>query len=228
MLASQSLTLAQDAGTEAEHSRGAVQTIKLTDLPEPPAPLAALIEQGTVKFFVGQLPSGKQDVNRSERRDQVRFTAETQFHMSFDYRSRTQWRLNRSAGKSKLVINVTFQSVKLKQTHDVWFEQRPATADFWTNRLVLHEFDHIRLSADPGIEKRFAQRLRERKVISEQIDNGARVNDTVVRQVVDKHVQQVFDEILELVNIRNQELDRQTNHGLQPLPEDSSLSEWLR
>jgi hypothetical protein len=228
VLASRSFAAAEQDSDEAEQRRGAVQTIKLTDLAEPPAPLAALIEQGTVKFFVGQLPSGRKAENLPGEENKLRFTAETQFNMNFDYRSRTQWRVQRSAGKAKLVINVLFPQVELKQTHDVWFQRRPATDGFWTNRLVLHEFDHVRLSSDPRIEKRFAQRLRDSKVITKLVDANARINDAVVRRVVDEHVKQVFAEILELVKVRNQELDRQTNHGVRPLPEDSTLSEWLR
>ena len=225
-LASQSPLAGEDSQHESDVS--VPETIQLTDLPEPPAELADWIQTGNVRFFVGQRPPESPGDGANDGRAKRKLAAETHFQLSFDYRSRTKWQIQKSEGTSKLLVTARFAKIKLARKHDVWFRKRPDAESFWNNRLVLHEFDHVRLSSEPGVEKRFTERLLAENVISQEIDSNARVTDAMVRKAVSDHVTRIFNDTVALVNIRYQELDRQTSNGIRPLPEDSSLSEWLR
>ena len=222
-LSSPTLCLLADDGRQQP---AGPEKIDLTDLPTPPDPLAELIKRGNVTFYVGErAPAARPD---APGRGGAKLGAETQYQLGFDYRCRSRWRIVNSAGQRQLSINVSYQRIKLNLSHEVWLRKRPESTGFWDNRLVLHELDHVRLSSDPTIEKRFIEALRRGNVISEEIDGNSKVTDSRVREIIDRHAQKIFAETIELINIRYQELDRQTDHGLRPLPADSSLSQWLR
>jgi hypothetical protein len=112
-------------------------------------------------------------------------------------------------------------------THDVWFREQPSTQDFWDDRLVRHELDHVRISTNPRIEKIFTELVRGDGRLLETIDEETKVTQSMVRSIVEKHVQSVFDDTIDLVQIRYQDLDAVTNHGLKPLPRDSEPMKWM-
>ncbi len=188
--------------------------------------LAKLIERGDVVFFVGEHTPDAGNRYFSIRPG-AKVGGETYFQLGFDYRCRSRWRIQESDGRRLLTITVSYQQIKLTRSHEIWLRKRPESSGFWNSRLVLHEFDHVRLSSDPTIEKRFVEKLRQQATVTEEIGSRLKVTDAYVQSVVDRHANEVFDETIELINIRYKELDRQTDHGLRPLPEDSSLAEWL-
>ena len=53
------------------------------------------------------------------------------------------------------------------------------------------------------------------------------ISDVFVREYVDRHVAEVFQQIASLVEIRYRELDRVTRHGQSEVPENSVLAAWL-
>ncbi len=213
-------------GDDGKQLHVGAEQIDLAELPDPPAELGKLIEEGDVSFFVGERAADAQ--SRSLNRGGTKLSAETHYQLGFDYRCRSRWRIAKSNGKRVVSITVSYQQIKLNRSHDIWLRSRPKSSGFWTSRLVLHEFDHVRLSSDPTIEKHFVDSLRKDKTITEELAANVRVSDTFVRAAIDRHAKKIFDATIELIDIRYKELDRQTDHGLQPLPEDSSLSRWLR
>ena len=213
-------------GDDAKQQLVGAEQIDLAELPDPPAELEKLIDEGDVSFFVGQRAADAQ--SRSPNRGGTKLSAETHYHLGFDYRCRSRWRIANANGKRILSITVAYQQIKLNRSHEIWLRNRPKSSTFWSSKLVLHEFDHVRLSSDPTIERHFVESLRKDKTITEEIAANVRVTETFVRAAIDRHAKEIFDETIALINIRYQELDRQTDHGLQPLPDDSSLAEWLR
>ena len=99
---------------------------------------------------------------------------------------------------------------------------------FWQDKLVLHELDHVTLSSDPRLVARFKEMLAENNVIVEELSSNGVVNSRVINRLVDRRTEQVFSQLNELVAIRYQELDRLTNHGVEPIPAESPLSGLLR
>lgn len=89
---------------------------------------------------------------------------------------------------------------------------RPDTETFWTNWLVLHELDHVRISSDPRHEELF------KKLVSEKAP---------FQQSAKEYVQDAFGKVTSLVDIRYQELDRLTNHGMLDLPKGTTLDAIL-
>lgn len=199
--------------------------IKLSELPMAPKHLAELIQQGRVRLFVGER---KPSADSGTGNPGSSMAAITHFDIGFDYQSRSRWTVRPLRGKRLLTINVTYSQISMKRSHEIWFRERPESNEFWENRLVLHEFDHVRLSSDPTLDKTFMRKLRDSKTITEEVRAGTRVSESYVRDVIDRQVKKEFAEMIDLVDIRYKELDRQTSHGRQPLPKDSSLSQWLR
>jgi len=192
--------------------------IKLADLPQPPAEISALIELGRVTFEAGPRDASQQPKNG--------LAAETHYRIAYKYSSRSRWKV--AADNKKVVINVRFFAVQWKPTHTIWFRRQPSLSDFWSNELVLHEFDHVRISNDPRFQSRFEESLQKRSVLTRALRAGDVVNRKLVDELVDEHVTEVFSDITELVSIRYKELDRVTDHGRRPVPTDSALNEFLK
>lgn len=192
----------------------AEKTLDLADLPVVPTALEALIKSADVTLETGD----------GDRRD-PKLAAETHYQIKYSYSSRATWRIDPSG--ENLRISVRYLNIKWQPTHRVWFRRVPPTDGFWSNRLVLHEFDHVRISSDPRFARNFEKKLRDNLVLRRKTPADRRVDRRYVDELVNKHVKGVFQEVSDLVAIRYKELDRITNHGRQPLPPDSSIAEFL-
>ena len=138
------------------------------------------------------------------------------------------WRTLSEGGSRTVRISVHFTKVKLTSKHQIWFLRHPGEKGFWDDRIVRHEFDHVRLSTLPNYSAQFAKNLRKNRYITRPVESGMQVNERFIRRLVDEHVKQEFEEVVDLVTIRYRELDRETRHGISPLPDESGLKEWLR
>ncbi|NNE00490.1 MAG: hypothetical protein HKN47_24505 [Pirellulaceae bacterium] len=207
------------------------QDVAIDDLPEPTEPVANLIEAGNVTFCTGQKPWKAMDKPQSQvalAKLGYQLEAETKLDLHCDYRSRTRWRIRRDGSQRILLITISYKSVGLKHRHDIWLKRLPAKEKFWSDRVVLHELDHVRISSNPYFAKRFTEKLRETKILRHPLSDGDEVGDEMVNRLVDEHVHKIYREISELVSIRYKELDRITRHGIDPIPAESKLTDWLQ
>ena len=190
-------------------------TLSAGDLPVPPDDVAELLECGRVTFRYGPRPSLGNDALADQS---LKVAGETRFHLEYRYSSRTRWRTRRGDDERQVVIDVEYDSLRLDFFHDVWFRKKPSLQSFWDERLVRHELDHVRISSNPRIEERFAALVRRHSTIVRAIPQETAVDNALVRELVKQQVQEAFDEIVDLVQIRYVELDRLTRHGMRPLP----------
>ncbi len=188
--------------------------ISLDDLPSPPGELERLIEAGEVSFEFG-----------GDATDRP-FAAETHYKIAFDYKTRTTWRLSSNGRQLRIIMRLS--RLSWQPRHKVWFRNRPGSETFWNNPLVLHEFDHVRLSTDPRWKEKLEEFKRKPAVIQHDLSSGEPVTPAMVDQVVEQYLQSRLEEVFDLIDIRYRELDRETAHGRTPLPEDSPLMRYLR
>lgn len=192
------------------------QTIRLADLPEPPETIKRWIDSGDLKIsFGGRRPS------------QEGMAAETTFRMVHRYRSNPRWTMHQAGSNRICQIRFRFRLVQLRTTHEIWFLERPDTERFWSDPLVLHEFDHLRLSADPRLGDRFRKLVYQTSVIERSVENGETVDANWVEEQVDQYVQQQFNKVTDLASIRYRELDRLTDHGRRQIPADCEIAQTL-
>ena len=144
--------------------------------------------------------------------------------MAHRYRSFPRWSSRKSDSGTTGLIRLQFRLVNLQTTHEIWFRDRPNSKDFWTNPLVLHEFDHVRLSADPRLANRFEELVYETKSLTHHFSKSESINNRSVQQVVDDFVQAKFTQINELTSIRYKELDRLTNHGRRQINAETEIA----
>lgn len=214
------------AGTDGLDAK--VTEIDQSTLPKPPPAIAALIQQGNVRLITGRQPESSQPGSLPSRR----LAGQTEFNFHFRYDSRARWTLsNRSSGSSSnqatVRIRVRFRSVKLEVKHDVWLREPPQANAFWENTIVLHEFDHVRISSDPRIEKYFLDQVKQLAQfsvpLSQVANRSGRVEAKKVQSLIDSRMHSILDDTTDFVRIRYRELDRLTMHGMRPLPESSDL-----
>ncbi|MGI9472571.1 MAG: hypothetical protein ACR2NZ_13610, partial [Rubripirellula sp.] len=155
-----------------------------------------------------------------------KITGATRYNIEYNYRSRSQWRIDR--GRRQLIITVRYQRIDWEPKHVIWLRDMPPTQGFWSGQILRHEFDHVRISNDPRMGKRFQELLREQAVFRHDLKPGETVNSAKVEQLVEQHVESIFQELADLISIRYVELDRETNHGAVKLPATSKLFPLLR
>lgn len=185
--------------------------IELAQLPAPPIEIAELLRRAGVKFTYGaeEMPTGAMPTS-GRRHDAL-----TDYKLS--YRYRTQDRAQVAGSRQEIVTTFRAGTASLANKHVVWFRKLPEFETFWTNRLVLHELDHVRISSDPRLEERFREQLAA-------VVLPARPASQIVRD----RAEECFQRVSSLVAIRYHELDRLTIHGSRELPEGSSLDSLLR
>lgn len=193
--------------------------LSMSSLPEPPRQLKKLLSAGAVTFELGPR------VNAED----PRIIGETRYYISYHYKSEAKWQLLRDdQGSRVLIIDAGFSHVQWKPRHVIWLRDEPEEEEFWSNDVLLHELDHLRISTDPRFAKRFAEVLRQSRVIRHSLAPGEVAGRELTDKLVERETRAVFDELTDLIAIRYRELDRETSHGRKPLPPDSKLHDLLR
>jgi len=220
--------------------------IQLRDLPPPPPELEEWIKRGNVVFEHAGSPA-KQDpkssgggINRTEQSESGRsdsgenrsptfksnYSAETRYNIHFDFLTQNTWRY--VPVRRAILIKLGLRRVVWHPDHTIWFRKRPVASTFWSNSLVLHEFDHVRISSDPRLEAKFTSMMHKPITVQHPLAPGEVVGQQLVDRVIKEHLQSMYEEAIDLINIRYVELDRETLHGRRPLQKNSSLYEQLR
>ena len=194
------------------------EPIPLSSLPDPPPEIAKGLRDWHVQLTTGPLPASD-PVNRR------RLSAKTDYEIAFNYRCQPQW--THDSVRRTVRIGVKFTRIQWRPTHTIWLRSPPTASQFWSDPLVLHELDHVQISADPRIKKKFIDLLKSQTVITASVGANEVVNRSLVDRLVREHVAQLFQQMTDLIDIRYQELDRITNHGRRPIPEDSVIRDWL-
>ncbi len=188
------------------------------ELPEPPEELANWIRKGKVRFEF-YTPGNKP---RS-------FDGETQFEYRYDYRCRSDWKLTRVDGKPGLEIHISYSDVKLEMTHLILLPEK-MIPNVFEQTLTKHEFDHVRISAQPGLEKVLRSMLIRRNstirhvLDAENDDFQGTPNEAdlarISQSVINKQSDLVFEDFAELIKIRYRELDRVSRYGVEALSDE--------
>lgn len=196
--------------------------IPLDSLPPPPAEIAKWIRLGNVQFFTGG------DAPASNSGSLSKLDAATTYRFSYKVPSQSQWQTRNVGGSSKVTVKVAYQDIRLVPTHEVWLRNPVKPSRFWSDKLVRHELDHVRISSDVRWEKRFAQSVRRNDEFSRDLSSSSRsVQLSDVNRWINEAAQKRFEEINELIEIRYRELDRWTNHGRKALPEHVTLESLI-
>lgn len=183
------------------------------DLPAPPLAFEQLKKDGNVAFVF-------YDAAKFPRQ----YAGETRFRIDYQAESNFRWRLIRQAnGQRSLVIRTGFSEPQFQIQHQILLPSTTADQQFYLQRLVRHEFDHVRVSADPRYRNLLAKWLKDDlKVVRVEIDGeySKRELNSLASKAVKEQADQLFQKMLELIQIRYSELDRTTRHGTEALPDD--------
>lgn len=177
--------------------------------PPAPEPIRQLLKEADVSFeFYGEGEGDRQ------------YPGLTTFDASYSYRARHSFRVAGSGADRQLLVQPRISSLRFTRSHTIRLPRSLQGPDFFTNRLVLHELDHVRISNDPRWEQLFRSRVREIDLLAAPLPPGTNAIKRVAEQVIRDAIEKAFREVQQLVEIRYQELDRVTQHGLRPLPEE--------
>lgn len=235
--------------TAADPRLGPVRSLE--EMPQPPGAIEDWLRQAGVTFRIGgQRPSLVRGAPEAVGATRV-FQAETQFRLSYTFRSQTRWQWQ---GRD-LVVTIDYDDLQVHSEHEIWLRAMP-DGDFWASPLVRHELDHVRISSDPRVAAHFRKRVQATvelrltpDLLANLIDVGViqpSLADRFARQavrpiarrrvpldqdamaaIVEHIVARQFRKTVQLVQVRYRELDRVTDHGDRPVPEEGPVRRWL-
>jgi hypothetical protein len=205
-----------DDGRDESKLRAVDRDGKPVPIPPPPNEIANWIEAGDVRFEF-------YDPELTPRS----FAGETQFEFKYRYDSRSNWKRKDQEGKPGIEIKIEYDAVYLDRNHRILLPQKLLRPDLFQHPLTLHEFDHVRISADPRLPRLLESMLKERNaVVTKVLDvdedefQGAPTKQDLARisqRLVKEASERVFQDFVAIVSSRYQELDRLTRYGTQPL-----------
>lgn len=180
---------------------GCAQTVE--QLPAAPADLARKIEQCSVSFsFYDAKPSDQ------------KYTGQTNFKIYVDYRYRTQMRSVRRARSVHYRIALSYTKIAVTPSNVISLPRSLLTENFWSEQLVLHEFDHVRVNCDPRIALLTRHLIRgvNRLDIVTELDEA--LSRERIAEEIDARIRRVTAEVTDLVQKNNDLLDTVTRHGV--------------
>lgn len=186
--------------------------IEVTELPAPDETIAKVVKNGNVEFKF-------YDANKIRRR----FTGETRMVMNYYTNVKFRWRVVRNQGKRQLAVTVDHRPTRFEFFHQILLPRAHANEQMFAVPLVLHELDHVRVSLDPRYQAQFEEWFQEAtKSLTIEIDSRTKEDDfeSLIHAEVQAQSAQCFEKVLQLIHIRNRELDRQTQHGELKLADD--------
>jgi len=186
--------------------------VVIENLPNPPEALQSVIETGRVEFRF-------YEADKMPRR----FAGETRMAMVYRLEYTYRARLIRVGGKRRLQVKLQYRPTQFTRLHQILLPIAHAHVGMFEVPLVLHELDHVRIGIDPRYPALFDQWLQE-TTENLTFDGNAEVGEAEleawVQREVDDQATACFARLMQLMEVRQRELDRVTEHGLQPLPVD--------
>ncbi len=182
------------------------------DLPEPTEEIAKLWKAVHVEFKF-------YDAEQIQRR----FSAETRMAMKYRLDFEFRWQMAREGGKRHLLVTIDHRPTKFELFHQILLPKEHATSTMYSVPLVLHELDHVRITADPRYPALFDQWFQEKTTtLKIELKRQARERDfeALIQEEMQTNAEGCFERMLQMIEIRNRELDRLSRHGRVPLPVD--------
>lgn len=178
-------------------------------LPAPPPEIAQLIRRGDVSFTL-----------YDPERDPQEFAGITRFDLQYRYEATSRWTVRRAGSRRQLRIRPKFHRLDLEFRHEVLVPASVQGDGFFGHPLVRHELDHVRVSTDPRLEALFQRWIKEDlQQLSIRLEPSQQPDDQLVRDQVEEAIQKIFQRLIDMVRIRYDQLDRETDHGQRALPE---------
>lgn len=175
--------------------------------PPPPPELKELMERGGVTFDFYD-PAKRQ----MERPARTRFTLSCNWNFRVMPDSRMQGKRVRLTLKP-FDVQVTSQ---IQQT--MTLPQSLVDDTFWKRSLVLHEFDHVTIAADPRPRRLIQHLALKMRVIERTLEPGQKPSDTLNTQIVNDELNARRAAVTDLINRNHALLDAKSDHGNVVLP----------
>jgi hypothetical protein len=155
-----------------------------------------------------------------------RLDAHTKFELNVQSRWEYSLSVVRRNGQLELVVLPTFTKLDTSVRHLL----RLPTDDPNTDRfrtLLLHEYDHVAISADGRIGLILKRLILGIGTIQKPWKGPIPPPDVQVNALISAEVESRKNAVVKLVEFAYQKLDRQSDHGRRPLPNRSLFGGWL-
>ncbi|MBL8891879.1 MAG: hypothetical protein JNL67_18025 [Planctomycetaceae bacterium] len=181
------------------------ELFEVEKLPTPDEATSQVIESGKVEFKF-----------YDDTLIQRKFTGETRMAIKYQLDVKFRWRVTRNDGKRQLLVTVDHRPTKFDLFHQILLPRDHAREDMFSIPLVLHELDHVKITLDPRYVSLFEEWYQnETKSLTLALEAGTKESEfnALINNEIQAKAQQCFARMLQLIHVRNRELDRLTKHG---------------
>lgn len=185
-----------------------VTCLAQVEIPEAPEEFAELIERGNVTY----------DFSSPRRYD-----AET--HYTYDIRFNFLASSKRSASRTGVreVVTIRFTRLRVVLANQIRLSPSIVSDDFWNTRLIEHEFEHVRVNADPRVFLLIERVIRKNNKLQFDLPVGQRASSQQVRSALDTRIQESIKICERLVQRNTNLLDQITRHGQSTLESEPNF-----
>jgi hypothetical protein len=161
----------------------------------------------------------------NDKEEKRRFRGETRFILTYGLDYNVQMRVVRRGRETLLRVRTQLKPIEFKFRHQILLPFDDAVADWFQRPLPRHEWDHVRISLDERYRHQFQQVVEEELkdfTISltreETLDMREERLFALAQRRIEEVAKKQFESTLQLIEVRNRELDKTTGHGRKPLP----------
>lgn len=161
----------------------------------------------------------------NDKEEKRRFRGETRFILTYGLDYNVQMRVVRRGRETLLRVRTQLKPIEFKFRHQILLPFDDAVADWFQRPLPRHEWDHVRISLDERYRHQFQQVVEETLkefTISLSREEALDLREERLFALAQRRIEEVakkqFESTLQLIEVRNRELDKTTGHGRKPLP----------
>lgn len=189
-------------------------TVMATDLADIPAELAGLAERGKVEFefYV---------------RQKLEFPGETHFQFRTKHNFRLAYNVSLARGKRVADVSIRVDHIELESDSKIFLPMRLRDDGFWTNRLVVHEFEHVRLNSDSRPKQLADFLLRRMGRARVQLTAQPADDSRIIDEFYAARAESIRKEVVRIMQANNDYLDELTLHGEKLLEDEEGFFESL-
>ena len=187
---------------------GVALPVQAVEPPPPPPELKELIERGGVTF----------DFYDPQQKKMSR-PGLTQFVLTCNWEYRLSAESRTRAGKTRVVVKPFGIQVTSRVEQTMLLPREMVDDAFWKKSLVLHEFDHVTVVADPR-PRRLMQHMADKlRVVERTLERGQQPSDALHKEMINDELNARRQAITDLINRNHVLLDAQSQHGAVALPQ---------
>lgn len=182
------------------------------ELPTAPEHFADLVNRGEVDFeFYDHVKAPRE------------FPAETHFDFNLKFEYRYTYDIREISGQRTAVFKPRLKDFKISCVNKIFLPTNLRIENFWSNWLVAHEFEHVRLNCDDRPKRLAEYLLKQVRIADQTLQADESVDKDKINESYAASVEAIRIEVIRIIQANNDYLDELTRHGAKKLEDPEAF-----